>query len=268
VYIEDNVFSGTQRASQVVDSQYGAKYVVRYNSIHNPWISTHSGCTNGGRHSPWTEVYGNSFTDDSNRYAGNQIEMRSTSGVIWNNRSSKALNKYIISIDHERSFRTDCAGPYGGRADGSRSFDENQGLHGYRALGQPGWGPPQAGGMSNASFAGVFAWGNLNGGNVTNLLIANNQGYTAEHIQFGRELFNASNMSIGPLSNRPSSCSVAPKRSVYVATNENSQGATIYVCTGNNVWAKQWEPYIYPHPLTQQQQGEVSLPAPTNLRVQ
>ena len=249
VYVEDNIFSGTQTASQVVDTQYGAKVVVRYNTIHNPWISTHSGCTNGGRNSPWTEVYRNKFTDDVNQYGGSPIEMRSTSGVIWGNMSATRLNNYVISIDHERSYRTDCSGPYGGRADGTRSYDGNTGLHGYRALGQPGWGPPQVTNMSNPSFAGIFAWGNLNGGSLTNLVIVNNNGFTSEHLQSGREFFNESNMTSGTIANRPSTCSVGPPRSVYVSTNENSQGATIYVCIATNVWTKHWEPFIYPHPL-------------------
>jgi len=49
VYIEDNVFAGTKTYSQVIDARWGARYVVRYNTIHNPRISTHSGCTNNGR---------------------------------------------------------------------------------------------------------------------------------------------------------------------------------------------------------------------------
>lgn len=251
VYIEDNEFSGTLAASQVMDTQFGAKAVVRYNRIHNPWISTHSGCTNGGRHSPWTEVYRNTLTDDANRYGGSSIELRSTSGIVWGNTSAARLNNYPISVDHERSYRTDCSGVYGGRADGTRSFDENSGLHGYRALGQPGWGAPQAANMSNATFAGVFAWQNLNGGSLNDLFIANNNGFTPEHLQFGRELFNASNMAAGPIAARAQTCSAGPPRSVYVATDENSQGATVYVCTAANVWTRHWEPYTYPHPSTQ-----------------
>jgi hypothetical protein len=263
VYIEDNVFSSAGKASQVVDTQYGGKVVVRYNTIHNPWISTHSGCTNGGRDSPWTEVYGNRFSDDAGAYGGSQVEMRSTSGVIWNNTAAVRLNRFRISIDHERSYRTDCTGPYGGRADGSQRYDENSGAHGYRALTQPGWGPPQASGMSTPTFAGVFAWGNSNAGSVMNLGIVNNLGYTSEHLQFGRELFNASNMLFGPIGSRPSTCSVAP-RSVYVSTDENAQGATLYVCTAANVWTKHWEPYTYPHPLTRS--AGASLAPPTNLQ--
>jgi len=252
VYIEDNIFCGSAdgAASQVVDTQYSGKVVVRYNEICDPWISTHSGCTNRGRNTPWTEIYKNTFNEGSNYYPGNAIEMRSTSGIVWGNRSETKIKNFKIGVDHERSYRNDCTGPYGGRADGTRSFDENAGLFGYRALGQPGWGPPQESDMSGASFAGVFVWGNMNGDSLSDLFIANNKGFTAEHLQFGRELFNASNMTIGPIEDRPENCSPGPAgKSVFISTNENSQGATIYVCTAVNVWEKHWEPYTYPHPL-------------------
>jgi hypothetical protein len=249
VYIESNVFSGNGTASQVVDGRWGMKYVLRYNTIHNPWISTHSACTNLGRDPIWVEIYKNTFTDDPNHYTGSQIEMRSVSGVIWGNASSGTLNNYYISVDHERSWKT-CSGPYGGWCDGTQSFDGNTGLHGYVCLGQPGWGQPQASDMRAYTFQGIFAWGNTNGGSAVELGIANNLSYSPEHLIAGREFFIASNMTIGLIGNRPSTCSPGPSnRSIYVSTDENSQGATIYVCTATNVWTKHWEPYEYPHPL-------------------
>ena len=134
VYIEDNTFSGStpNSASQVIDCRWGCKYVLRYNTIHNPWISTHSGCTNFGRNPVWQEIYKNTFTDDASRYGGNQIEMRSTSGIVFNNDFAAAANKYVVGVDHERSYRTDCSGTYNARCDGTRSFDEN-------TAGQSGW---------------------------------------------------------------------------------------------------------------------------------
>ena len=249
VYIEDNIFTGNNTASQVVDTQLGGKVVVRYNTIHNPWISTHSGCTNGGRNTPWIEFYKNSFTDDANHYTGNAIELRSTSGIVFGNTSSNSISNFNIGVDHERSYRTDCIGYFGGRADGTRSFDENADSTGYRALGQPGWGQPQINDMSNPTFSGVFVWENYNNTTLSNLFIANNNYNTSNHLQFGRELFNVANMTIGQIANRPSTCSVTPNRDVYVSTDENVQGATLYVCSSPNVWTKHWEPYSYPHPL-------------------
>jgi hypothetical protein len=249
VYIENNVFSGNGTYSQVVDGRWGMKYVLRYNTIHNPWISTHSACTNSGRDPIWVEIYKNRFTDDANYYRGSQVEMRSVSGIVWGNTSTEALNKYLVSVDHERS-SGDCTGNYGGWCNGTQSFDGNTGPHGYVCLGQPGWGQPQATDMRAFTFQGVFAWGNSDAGSTVDLNVANNTEYSSEHLVAGREYFNASNMSIGPIGERPVSCSPGPSnRSVYVSTDENTQGATIYVCTATDVWTKHWEPYEYPHPL-------------------
>lgn len=270
VYIEDNVFSGSGAASQVVDARWGAKYVLRYNTIHNPWISTHSGCTNGGSSPLWVEIYNNRFTDDGHHYPGSQVEMRSVSGVVFGNISTARLNRYVISVDHERSYRTDCAGKYGGMADGSRAFDGNiVGQFGWRALGQPGWGPPQVSNTGLSLFSGFFAWGNMDANTPRNLVIANNNGNTSKHLQFGRELFTASEMAIGLIASRSSNCSFGPPRSVYVSTDENVVGAKIYVCTPTNTWVKHWEPYIYPHPYTSSSPpiDRISPPPPLGLKV-
>ena len=251
VYIESNTFNGSGGNMQAVDGRWGMKYVFRYNAISSTWLATHSGCTNTGRDPLWVEIYKNTFSANGSPYGGNEIEMRSVSGIVWGNTSSATLSSYTIGVDHEKSWRSDCSGPYGGRCDGTRAWDENTGLHGYKCLGQPGWGPPQATNMSAATFAGMFAWANTNGGSLVNLDSSNNSPYQDEHLVFGRELFNASNMTTGTIANRPSTCSPGPSnRSVYVSTNENSQGATMYVCTATNTWTKHWEPYPYPHPLT------------------
>jgi len=250
VYIEDNVFSGNGQHSQVVDSRWGAKYVLRYNTIHNPWISTHSACTNNGRDPIWTEVYRNEFTDDNNRYYL-PVEMRSTSGIIWDNNAKSPLDVFRIGIDHERSYKS-CSGPFGHQCDGGASFDENSGANGYRCLGQPGWGPPQGNDMSTYSFAGLFAWDNFNAGTLVDLHISNNNPYTSQHLQFGRELFNSGDMSKGPISKRPTNCNPGEARDTYISTDENSQGATLYVCSDSDTWTKHWEPFTYPHPLRQE----------------
>jgi len=249
VYIEDNVFSGTLNVSQVVDCRWGAKYVLRYNTIHNPWISTHSGCTNQGRGPIWQEVYKNTFTDDSNRYGGNQIEGRSTSGIWYNNTSAATLVRFFINMDHERSYRTDCPGPYGPRCDGSRTWDENtSGEDGWRCLDQPGWGPPQLNDMSAYKFSGGFTWENRDNGVLVNMSTSG-PAFTDTHLNFGRELFNQADMTIDVIANRPSTCSVGPPRGVFVSTDENSLGARIYICSATDTWTQHWDPLVYPHPL-------------------
>jgi len=102
--------------------------------------------------------------------------------------------------------------------------------------------------MSNPSFAGMFTWDNRDGGSLVDMIIRGG-GNTGDHLKFGREIFNAEDMTIGPISNRPSSCNQGPSdRDIYISTDENSQGAVLYACTGGT-WTKHWEPYAYPHPL-------------------
>ncbi len=267
VYVEDNLFSGTGKSSQVIDARWGAKFVLRYNTIHNPWISTHSGCTNFGRNPLWAEVYRNTFTDDEGHYTGSQIELRSVSGVVFANTSSTPLNQFFISIDHERSFRADCDGPFNAICDGTRSYDQNEGAHGYVCLGQPGWGP-QASDRGAPRFAGVFAWDNSNYGKLVDMIVANNHGFTPEHVQPGREFFNALDMGRGPIADRPTTCSTGPTRTVYVSTDENAIGATVYVCADVNVWTKHWDPLTYPHPLVGRVEMVPPPPGPPrNLRI-
>jgi len=273
LYIEDNTFSDAAGAatSQVIDCRWACKYVLRYNTINNPWISTHSGCTNGGRDPIWQEIYNNTLSQPGTPYGGNQVEMRSTSGVIFGNTAPSAI-QFAITDDHERSYRTDCAGPYGGQANGSRSWDRNAaGQVAWQAMGQPGWGPPQISNMNQASFAGVFIWGNLNAGNPVNLSIANNNGNTSTHVKTRREYFNSADISTGTLAARPASCTAGPdNRSIYRATDQHSSGVSLYVCSATNTWTLHYEPYTYPHPL--QVGGSagdtVPPPPPTNLRIQ
>jgi hypothetical protein len=97
------------------------------------------------------------------------------------------------------------------------------------------------------------------------LSIANNNPYTSEHLVAGREFFNASDMKIGKIGDRPGTCSPGPSnRSIYVSTDENPQGATIYVCTSPDVWTRHWEPFEYPHPL---RLSEKKPNYPANVRV-
>jgi hypothetical protein len=248
VYIEDNIFSGTGDPSQVIDSRWGAKYVLRHNTIHNPWISTHSGCTNFGRNPVSVEIYKNSMTsDDDARFRA--IEMRSVSGIIWGNTIGPD-HSVPIGLDHERSW-TDCMGAYGAPCDGNRSFDENTpGVKGWRCLGQPGWGQPQAMDMSAYTFAGFFAWQNIQRGADVDVSLFGDPGDQDIHLVGGRDFFSTGHITVGPIGSRPSTCSPEPsERGVYVSTDENSQGATLYVCTATNVWTKHWEPFTYPHPL-------------------
>ena len=64
----------------------------------------------------------------------------------------------------------------------------------------------------------------------------------------------------GLLSARPSTCTPGPGGSdyasptgsygvAYFATDDNSGGGELYVCTSSNTWTPIYQPYTYPHPL-------------------
>lgn len=81
----------------------------------------------------------------------------------------------------------------------------------------------------------------------------------------------------GTLASRPSTCTAGPGGTngtsptgsygvAYFAADANSGQGELYVCTSTNAWTPVYEPYTYPHPLTQ---GTSSNPptAPTGLTV-
>jgi hypothetical protein len=119
--------------------------------------------------------------------------------------------------------------------------------------------------MSAYTFAGMFEWQNTQGGTDVDIELFGS-GFESTHLVAGREFFNsAEHITVGPIAGRPSSCSSGVPRSVYVSTDENAQGATLYVCTATNIWTKHWEPFMYPHPITA---GSTIPPQPpTNLQI-
>ena len=54
----------------------------------------------------------------------------------------------------------------------------------------------------------------------------------------------------------------------YFATDANSGLGGLYICTASNTWTAVYEPYTYPHPLTNggSETSSGSPAAPTNLQ--
>lgn len=261
IYYEDNWVLAS--GSQIYEARWGSQIVARYNYIRNPAMETHSACTNFGRNAPWVEVYKNAMPNNANqRFPA--LFFRSSSGIAWANTIGTSANG-IIEVDFERSWRGDCLSGAAVKnawcGDLSNSYDDNTGgQHGYKCFGQPGWGPPQATDMSATAFAGVFSWGNTRNGSASDFVIANTSAtpvapattnYESTHVQYGREVFRGSTeITQGVIATRSATCSAGPaSRSIFVSTDENSQGARVYYCSATNTWTQLWEPYTYPHPL-------------------
>lgn len=82
VYVENNYFTRSDATHNVVDADYGGRYVFRYNTLTNASTECHSinGNWRGGR--SW-EIYGNSFT--ATVAMDHAFFQRAGTGVIFNN---------------------------------------------------------------------------------------------------------------------------------------------------------------------------------------
>lgn len=116
----------------------------------------------------------------------------------------------------------------------------------------------------------LYEWLNSHNGSNQSAILSNNP----THVQQNRDYYDwtssfdgTSGVGSGTLASRPSSCT---KGVGYWATDQgnwNQSGSggqgELYVCTATNTWALYYEPFTYPHPLTQQ--GDPPPAAPTGL---
>jgi hypothetical protein len=84
VFIEDNTSNSTDFTviNNLVQSYYGARTVIRHNTINFGQIDQHG--TAGLPWSRWWEIYGNTF-DGQNHNPSDWIELRGGTGVVWGN---------------------------------------------------------------------------------------------------------------------------------------------------------------------------------------
>lgn len=130
MYVEDCTFervAGIYTTSQdVMDANYGGRFVFRYNTVTNGRVECHSvqGKARAGK--SW-EVYENTFNATASIFAA--IWMRAGTGVIYNN-TVTGLYDHAIVFDNVRSFTSYAYPP--GDGDGTSDWDGN-------TAGQAGW---------------------------------------------------------------------------------------------------------------------------------
>ncbi len=97
IYIETNTFtynaSGNPAyfwGASAVQSYYGARTVVRYNTLNNVQVDQHGTCGNIGAR--WWEIYNNTFTVAANGNQSTYMALRDGSGVVFNNHVSDPGN--------------------------------------------------------------------------------------------------------------------------------------------------------------------------------
>ncbi len=282
VFIEHNEFRHDLAGVQSSDSNYGGRYVYRFNNatsgFHNSEVH---GMQGENRGSQLTEIYHNAFTSPEASGTGGTTNFRGGTGVIFLNTQSFDF-AYGISLTIDRSEYDESAGNFGtvkecgaGGPDGNSPAGVDQqtgGQNGWRCRDQIGtgsdavlWtttasGPPF--GAWNQVVKPLYIWGNTTGGSPMAIDI-NTQGDIENKIVVSREFYCDAGTSIGACNNgvrlgtlsaRPSTCTTGM---AYWATDEGewnslSAGADgrLYLCTSTDTWTLSYTPAPYPHPWT------------------
>lgn len=162
VFVEDCIF--TRDHGNAIDSNYGGRYVFRYNIVNDASIECHSVQGNNRASRSW-EIYNNTI---------NQVTisiwapffLRGGTGVIFNNTITGNWSRLNIVVDNVRSC-SDVGD--GGLSDGTSSWDGNQsGLSGYPARDQIGrstddWEWTAENPYPTQTLDPVYAWNNKYG---------------------------------------------------------------------------------------------------------
>ncbi len=187
VFAEDNTMSYTI-FSNAIDSNYGGRYVFRYNQITDSYIEAHAVQGENRAARSW-EIYNNELIQQN---LGIWVTMflRGGTGVVFNNRIMGTWNS-DLGLNSRRSCDTFSVS---GKCDGTSLWDGNEaGQNGYPCRDQPGrstdqwlWTasnpyPPQ-------ELDPVYEWNNLKNGN--DISFFSHDTCSANHIQEGREFYN------------------------------------------------------------------------------
>ena len=201
VYVENCTFYRSD-GGQFNDHRYGARLVVRYNNLSNAVISSHSGCTNGGRNSRWFEVYENILDGEVSPRTHPYflaIWHRSVNGVVFNN---SIVNYYrAVQFDYEMACRDNCIGVW---------INYGNPVDQYPGLDQIGVGQDSGLGNSQATDEAKFwAWSNILNDLPVNASARNTCENSLNLIQEGRDYFHYAPLNYIPYI-YPHPLSVAP----------------------------------------------------------
>ena len=174
-YIEDNTWSGSA-LSAIVDSNNGARTVVRRNTLNYAYVGSH-GTDTGQRYrgQRWLEVYDNTFNFPQGVGIDFAIWIRGGSGIVTNNRvyvdRQTGFNWFVKHLNLRSSDLTRTYPPWG-FCDGTQPWDGNSrdaSGSGYRCLDQSGSGtsvdfkdtdvPPNI--PAQHTLEPIYVWGNF-----------------------------------------------------------------------------------------------------------
>lgn len=191
VYVEDCFmdFKGEpgEFMGNIIDANFGGRYVFRYNYVINKYIEAHSGCPNGGRSTFSYEIYGNTLEAKIPTYR--PFLMRGGTGVIFDNVITGDWNSVDIHVDNQRSCEDDCLD--WDMCDGTNEYDGNTpGMEGYPCRDQIGRST-DGGRYAPQSLEPLYEWNNISDEGDMDIIInpvACEKTWT--HIQENRDYYN------------------------------------------------------------------------------
>ena len=177
VYVEDCTIHNTT-ASIFHNMRGGARFVFRHNAVTGVnGLETHSGCTPGYRNPRWIEIYENTFDLQGLGTYWCGLFLRSTNGVVFNNRFSSGYQT-PIQFDNETACLESCINPWPSANKTAYPAQDQIG-----AGRDTGWGTRQA-----TDETKLWIWGNTRSGSNVSPYFSGcaNSGSL---VQFGRDYF-------------------------------------------------------------------------------
>ena len=288
IFVEDSTFN----YGIVNDCVSGGRYVLRYSTFNHTAIQTHpTGSQGRARGCRASEVYHNTFNESNATPNYNAYFLSSGPSLIWGNSAPTGYENFITLHSMRKNSNTypEGAAPNGWGYCGTAfngtgsNWDGNTNTStGYACLDQPGRGMgdrlvndfPNTQNSTTGSISWphqalepVYEWLNTwtqvpgypSGALVSvsePTVLLSNQDYYPYTAAFN----GTSGTGSGPLSARPASCTPMV---AYWATDAN----TLYRCSAANTWSTYYQPYPYPHPLTQGTAQGSSVTPPTTPQI-
>ena len=272
VYIEDNTFYKSGFGNYI-DSNYGGRYVFRYNTTSGVgYLEAHSSQNNNRATRKW-EIYGNIINATNNSYA--PLRIRGGTGVIFLNSviGLWTTNKVLFdTVRNSTSYVADDNITGNGRCDGDNVWDGNTVANGWPCRDQIGRGGDAVqwendpAGTYTQTLVPAYVWDNRKEANavVPVEILADSVSYilaNRDYYDYNTSFNGTSGVGCGTLAARPVTCTAGVG---YWATNQSCSNltglvganpiapisGTLYKCTATDVWEEYYTPYVYPHPLS------------------
>ncbi len=247
VFIENNTFIGpSPRYGLRIDSQLGARLVIRYNDFKDARLEVHGACQTTVRGARSSEIYNNNMMATNNPSEGLSLALRAGSHVIARNRIAGVYTyNGKVGVDNRRAwFDSACTSGFG-NADGTSAYDTYNAnpVHSGTAsninvipLDGIGVG---TGAIGSQTQDPVYVWNNIAG----NVCISGTAKYGECDTSAGKTACVAGGGTCSTQANTPNS--------VHRRNDINNQ---LYQILANrdyyeNTARPGWTPYACPHPL-------------------